>query len=130
MINYTPLYAQMENTVLASWLDHLPAQVAAALDESQHGRLPEWRTILNNLPSIKPSQLNLGDGVIVGQPDDLPEEQLRQHRTENQRQQRGNEQRTTRPCPVAPRVRRNRPGHALVSQQRCGSGTVEQPPFG
>ena len=78
MIDYTPLYAQMENTALASWLDHLPAQVAAALAESQHGRLPEWRTILNDLPSIKPSQRNLSDGVIVGQPDDLSEEQLRQ----------------------------------------------------
>jgi len=40
--------------------------------------LPEWRIILNDLPSIKSSQLNLGDGVIVGQSDDLSEEQLRQ----------------------------------------------------
>jgi tRNA (mo5U34)-methyltransferase len=74
MIDYTPLYAQMEQTPLASWLDHLPAQVAAALDDSQHGRLPQWRKILNNLPNVTPSQINLKDGVIVGQPDDLSPE--------------------------------------------------------
>ena len=71
MIDYTLLYAQMQETPLASWLDHLPAQVAAALGDSQHGRLPQWRKILNNLPNVTPSQINLKDGVIVGQPDDL-----------------------------------------------------------
>jgi tRNA (mo5U34)-methyltransferase len=71
MIDYTKLYAQMQETPLASWLDHLPAQVAAAWDDTQHGRLPQWRKILNNLPNVTPSQINLKDGVIVGQPDDL-----------------------------------------------------------
>lgn len=76
MIDYTKLYAQMEETPLANWLDQLPAQVAAALDESQHGRLPEWRTILSSLPTVTPSIVNLQDGVIVGQPDELTPETL------------------------------------------------------
>ncbi len=74
MIDFTPLYVQMKETPLVSWLDHLPAQVAAALDESQHGRLPEWHTILNTLPNVTPSQVNLKDGVFVGQQDDLTPE--------------------------------------------------------
>lgn len=78
MIDYTKLYAQMEETPLASWLGHLPAQVAAALDDTQHGRLPEWRTILNKLPDVSPSQINLQDGVIVGQPDELAPETFAQ----------------------------------------------------
>lgn len=78
MIDYTPLYAQMEETPLASWLDQLPAQVAAALDDSQHGRLAEWRAILSNLPNVTPSQVNLKDGVIVGRPDELAPETFAQ----------------------------------------------------
>jgi tRNA (mo5U34)-methyltransferase len=78
MIDYAKLYAQMEETPLASWLDHLPAQVAAALADTQHGRLPQWRTILNSLPSVTPSQVNLKDGVIIGQPDELAPETVAQ----------------------------------------------------
>ncbi len=68
----------MEQTRLAGWRETLPGQVAAALADGKHGRLPQWRTILNNLPTVAPSQLNLHDGVMVGQPDDLTAEQLAQ----------------------------------------------------
>ena len=81
MIDYTPLYAQMQETPLLSWLDRLPAQVAAALDDSQHGRLPQWHTILSHLPTVEPSRVNLKDGVIIGRPDDLTGEQHSQMET-------------------------------------------------
>ncbi len=71
MVDYTPLYAQLRETPLVGWLDGLPAQVAAALEDERHGRLSEWRNVLSNLPAITPSQVNLKDGVIVGQPDEL-----------------------------------------------------------
>lgn len=74
MFDYTALYAQMQETPLAGWLDQLPAQVASALDDRQHGRLPEWRSLLSRLPDVTPSQVNLQDGVFVGQPDDLTPE--------------------------------------------------------
>ena len=73
MISYEALFAVMrEYTQLAGWLEHLPGQVAAALEEGQHGRFPQWRDLLNTLPQITPSQVNLRDGVFVGQPDELP----------------------------------------------------------
>ena len=85
MIDYTSLYAQMSVTPLAGWLGELPAQVSVALAEGQHGRLPEWDAVLSNLPAVAPSQINLQDGVIVGQSDELSpdlfarmESQLRQ----------------------------------------------------
>lgn len=78
MIDYTPLYDEMRETPLADWLDQLPAQVAAALDGSQHGRLAEWSAILSNLPHVTPAQVNLHDGVIVGQPDELTAEEFAQ----------------------------------------------------
>ncbi|VAW32026.1 tRNA (mo5U34)-methyltransferase, partial [hydrothermal vent metagenome] len=73
--NYAPLYALMQETPLASWLDRLPSQVAAALDDSQHGRLPEWRTLLNSLPTITPSMFDLKDSVSIGQRTDLSSEE-------------------------------------------------------
>jgi tRNA (mo5U34)-methyltransferase len=75
MFDYAPLYAQMQETPLASWLDHLPARVADALADDQHGRLAEWRDSLSQLPVVTPSKLNLQDGIIVGQSDDLSAEQ-------------------------------------------------------
>lgn len=78
MIDYTRLYAQMAEMPLAGWLKELPAQVTAALADGQHGRLPQWRTLLKNLPTIVPSQLNLQDGVTIGQPDDVTAAQLAQ----------------------------------------------------
>ncbi|MCP4416640.1 MAG: tRNA 5-methoxyuridine(34)/uridine 5-oxyacetic acid(34) synthase CmoB [Chloroflexi bacterium] len=71
MVKYKPLYAAMQETPLASWLDMLPAQVTAALDDSKHGRLSQWRTILANLPSVTPSCLNLQNSVQIGQQSDL-----------------------------------------------------------
>lgn len=77
MLNYEPLFASMrEYPQLAGWLAQLPGQVAAALEEGKHGRFPHWRDLLNSLPPITPSQVNLRDGVIVGQPGELPPEQL------------------------------------------------------
>lgn len=77
MLNYEPLFAAMrEYPQLAGWLGQLPGQVAAALEEGKHGRFPHWRDLLNNLPKITPSQVNLRDGVIVGQPGELTPEQL------------------------------------------------------
>ncbi|MCA9945119.1 MAG: tRNA 5-methoxyuridine(34)/uridine 5-oxyacetic acid(34) synthase CmoB [Anaerolineales bacterium] len=74
MIEYLPLYDRLQGTPLAGWLDSLPAQVAAALDDGQHGRLPEWRALLNQLPNVTPSHINLQDGVSVGQPNELSPE--------------------------------------------------------
>lgn len=71
MIDYAPLYAAMQKTPLASWLDDLPAQIAAALADGQHGRLPEWRMLLSKLPSVNSSRINLKDGVFVGQTDEF-----------------------------------------------------------
>ena len=78
MVNYEPLYDLMQETPLASWLDRLPSQVAAALDDSQHGRLPEWRSLLNSLPTVAPSHLNLRDAVKIGQRGDLSAKEYEQ----------------------------------------------------
>ena len=68
----------MTETPLAGWAEQLPAQVEAALADGQHGRLPHWRTLLNTLPTINPSKIELTNSVTIGQPDDVTTEQLAQ----------------------------------------------------
>ena len=74
MVDYDSLFAILQETPLAGWLDQLPSQVAAALDDGQHGRLPQWRSVLNQLPALTPSTRNLRDSVRIGQPGDLDPE--------------------------------------------------------
>jgi tRNA (mo5U34)-methyltransferase len=78
MVDYERLYDLLQETALASWLDRLPSQVAAALDDSQHGRLPQWRHLLASLPSVTPTSKNLQDGVQFGQSSDLTLEEQTQ----------------------------------------------------
>lgn len=79
LVNYEALFAVMcQYPQLAGWLEQLPGQVVDALDEGKHGRFPEWSMLLNNLPQITASQVNLRDGVIVGRPDELSSAQLDQ----------------------------------------------------
>lgn len=82
---YQSLYTQLSEGPLTGWLDSLPQMVQAALRPEQHGRLPEWLALLDNLPSIVPSHVDLRDSVTIGSGSDISpavrrqlEEQLRQ----------------------------------------------------
>ena len=78
MVDYKPLYALLQETPLAGWLKQLPKQVTEALDDTKHGRLPEWGAALAKLPSVIPSTLNLQDGVKIGQRSELSQEDFAQ----------------------------------------------------
>ncbi|KAA3664131.1 MAG: tRNA 5-methoxyuridine(34)/uridine 5-oxyacetic acid(34) synthase CmoB [Chloroflexi bacterium] len=76
--DYSSLYPQLAKTPLAGWGDMLPAQIAAALQPDQHGKLPEWKKTLDALPEIRPSSLDLLDEVRIGVPDNVTPEQQQQ----------------------------------------------------
>ncbi len=48
-IDYTEFYDQLANTPLEAWIDLLPERIAHGL---RHGRLPQWKTALAQLPEI------------------------------------------------------------------------------
>lgn len=66
MIDTATLYPFLHSSRLAAWLDTLPAQLAAAT-ENPHGRLVEWRAVLDTLPALTATSVDFnGSAVRVG----------------------------------------------------------------
>lgn len=59
MIDFGRFYQQIATGPLASWLEVLPAQVAAWQRENLHGHFRNWEKSVDNLPLLVPQQLDL-----------------------------------------------------------------------
>lgn len=83
MPDYQPLIQWMQaNPQLQNWATQLPSQIERGLAIERWGDLPAWQTVLDNLPALTPSSLNLSDGVHIGESSDCSDEvrdQLRQN---------------------------------------------------
>lgn len=67
--------AQLGSTPLARWLDALPAQVEQVWRDRPHGDLPGWRRMLNGLPHLSLSDVDLTSArVRAGCSEDCGEE--------------------------------------------------------
>ncbi len=64
MIDYTGLYQKMEQTPLAPWLQTLPSKVARAFNDSPHGDWPGWKSIIEQMPQLTPSSVDLNTGTV------------------------------------------------------------------
>ncbi len=74
MFDYSSCYLALRHTRLEAWLDILPAQLEAAFQQG-HGRWPEWRQLIAELPVLSPSSVDLcGDIVRIGRIGDCSEE--------------------------------------------------------
>ena len=81
MIDYSEFYQTIEYTPLKPWLDSLPSKIDTSLNVSQHGDLEKWWGILEKLPAIKPSSIDLtSSSVRIGEINDCDTET--QHRLE------------------------------------------------
>ncbi len=80
--NYETLYSSFKETALEPWLKTLPRQISTALNPSNHGDLKKWQALLNQLPTLKPSSIDLNSNVIrIGETsdcDDQTRSQLKQ----------------------------------------------------
>ncbi len=74
MIEFGKFYQQIALGPLASWLEVLPAQLAAWQRENLHGHFRNWRKTVDNLPLLTPQQLDLQQRVSADR-DDLSERQ-------------------------------------------------------
>jgi tRNA (mo5U34)-methyltransferase len=73
-MDYSLFYQQLANTSAASWLEILPAQVDAALDPQKHGDWNKWLILLEKLPRLPISHIDLNSPAITvtgGYNDDL-----------------------------------------------------------
>jgi len=73
MTDYSKLYAMLEGSQLAPWLETLPATVAA-LFERGHGDLARWQSAVDAMPRMRPSSIDLcADSVRIGEASDVDE---------------------------------------------------------
>jgi tRNA (mo5U34)-methyltransferase len=73
MIDYQPLYNTLLDAKADAWVKLLPQQLAGAFDSTRHGRLEQWRTVVERLPKLTATHRLLAtDAVQIGRSDDLP----------------------------------------------------------
>lgn len=76
MIDYSALYARMEDTALADWAKRLPVQIEKRMDVKRYGDLPKWQTVVNDLPRLTPASVNFDrDAVQIGDGSELNDTQ-------------------------------------------------------
>ena len=73
MIDYSELYKDLENSDASEWLETLADSVERAFNSPRHGELDKWLAMLDNLPEIKPSSIDLKSQVRIGEMDDCDE---------------------------------------------------------
>ncbi len=74
MIEFGRFYQQIATGPLASWLEVLPAQIAAWQKENLYGLFRNWEKSVDHLPLLQPQQLDLLHSVSA-QRDDLSDRQ-------------------------------------------------------
>jgi len=74
MISFDALYNDIANTRLHLFLDQFRSGLEQRFVDYTHGELQEWLDLLNALPKITPSHIELTDRVAIGTPDDCDDE--------------------------------------------------------
>tara|TARA_B100001094_G_C18184150_1_gene802719 strand:- start:1873 stop:2862 length:990 start_codon:yes stop_codon:yes gene_type:complete len=78
MISFYPfLQTLTQEPKLQPWLETLPSLLAQWRQDARHGNLPKWEKVLKKLPSTDSVNIDLKDGVRVGQRHELPEHELK-----------------------------------------------------
>lgn len=74
MINFTSLYQDIHDSSIEEWGDALPDLIEAALAERQHGKREDWQQLLEQLPQISASKVDLNkDCLQIGLTEDCSE---------------------------------------------------------
>ncbi|MDH5659575.1 MAG: tRNA 5-methoxyuridine(34)/uridine 5-oxyacetic acid(34) synthase CmoB [Gammaproteobacteria bacterium] len=73
MIDYSELYKALENSDAEEWLKTLPQSIDRAFNSPRHGELDKWLAMLENLPNVKPSSIELNGEVRIGSTVDCDE---------------------------------------------------------
>ncbi|MDC9596173.1 tRNA 5-methoxyuridine(34)/uridine 5-oxyacetic acid(34) synthase CmoB [Xenorhabdus anantnagensis] len=71
MIDFGNFYQLIAKNHLSHWLESLPVQLSHWQKASLHGQFSSWLKILENLPEIHPTQLNLKNGIIANHEPEL-----------------------------------------------------------
>ena len=78
MIDLSPLARRLAGTPLAEWANTLQAQLDVKMEKG-HGDLERWQSALDALPDVKPSQIDLLNGLTLDTDcDDATRAQMRE----------------------------------------------------
>ena len=66
LFNYDDFLCSLKGTKLEPWLATLPEQIDRGLCSQRFGDLPMWLEALANLPAVETDQVDLKNGVILG----------------------------------------------------------------
>jgi len=74
MIDYQRFYQDLQDTPLHDWSDELLRLAESALQDRRHGRMPEWLSWLEQLPTLTPGSVDLGSETVrIGTARDIDE---------------------------------------------------------
>lgn len=82
MIDYSSLYKALESSDASEWLETLAESIESAFNSSRHGELDNWLSMLDNLPKIDISTVDLKSEVRIGNEGDCQQDtrdELEQH---------------------------------------------------
>lgn len=82
MIDYSELYKALEVSDASEWLKSLENSLDRAFNSPRHGELDKWLAMLDNLPNVETSSLDLKSEVRIGEMDDCEQsirDELEQH---------------------------------------------------
>ncbi|PID44776.1 MAG: tRNA 5-methoxyuridine(34)/uridine 5-oxyacetic acid(34) synthase CmoB [Proteobacteria bacterium] len=72
MFNFDTLYQDLERSELVAWVDDLPEQINQAFAEKTHGFLADWIRLLDEMPKVKPTDIDLNvSRVRIGRSEDI-----------------------------------------------------------
>lgn len=74
MIDYTSLYKVLGDSLAKDWLDTLEASIDRAFNSPRHGDLDSWLAMLDDLPVIAPSSIDLKNAVRIGDVSDCDDQ--------------------------------------------------------
>ncbi|NQZ70832.1 MAG: tRNA 5-methoxyuridine(34)/uridine 5-oxyacetic acid(34) synthase CmoB [Lentisphaeria bacterium] len=79
MINYDKFYESISDTFMRPWLETIPDIVAKKLYRDKHGNFDKWLKLIDDLPDVEISKLDLTGGtLVIGDSSDLTDSQKEQ----------------------------------------------------
>ena len=65
MIEYNPLFKELENTVIQNWIYELPELIKWNLRTERYAHIPQWKAILEDIPDLYPTHIDLTESVTA-----------------------------------------------------------------
>ena len=70
VINFSNFIRSISEGALSSWAKILPDQIKETMSAKRWGDMPKWDIVINSLPQVSSTKIDLKNGVIIGHHND------------------------------------------------------------